>query len=167
MTPPKGKAVSLFTIRPQSRTTRVIAAFLKSTGAKVHQDHTSITDGMPTRQLLSVISDGNQRAVVVSHFYQKGTDVFAFHGMVDEASYSAMSKLIQRPATGFAVMTNRGRLNRQPRRIVVKSVARSVSMEKTLRTMKIDRDLWAKVAWLNGRQLTDVLNGGEQIKVIK
>lgn len=167
MTPQKGKAVSLFTIRPQSRASQVVIAFLKSTGAKVHQDHTSITDGMPTRQLLSVISDGNQRAVVVSHFYQKGPDVFAFHGMVDESSYSAMSKLIQRPATGFSAMTNRARLNRQPKRIVVKSVARSATMEKTLRTMKVDRKLWAKVAWINGRQLGDVLNGGEQIKVIK
>ena len=68
---------------------------------------------------------------------------------------------------GFAVMTDRAKLNRQPQRIAVKSIVRSATLERTLLTMKVDRDLWAKVAWLNGRRLTDVLRVGEQIKTIE
>jgi predicted Zn-dependent protease len=122
---------------------------------------------MTTRQLLSVIGDGRKRAVVVSHFYQKGSDVFAFHGLSSEGSYADMSDLMQGPATGFSAMTNQTRLNPQPKRIVVKSVARSASLEKVLRTMNVERGLWAKTAWLNGRQLSDVLMAGEQLKVIQ
>jgi predicted Zn-dependent protease len=114
MSHPQGKAVSLFSIHPESRTSQVVAAFLKATGAKVHQDRALSNAGMPARQLLSVISDGKNSAVVVSHFYQKGPDVFAFHGLTDAATYKTMSDLMQRPATGFAAMTNRARLNRQP-----------------------------------------------------
>jgi len=33
--------------------------------------------------------------------------------------------------------------------------------------MKVDQDIWAKIAWLNGCRLTDILRVGEQIKVIK
>jgi predicted Zn-dependent protease len=167
MSHPQRKAVAIVGIRPGSRTNQIVSAFLKSTGAKVQKRRTVTIDGMTTRQLLSVIGDGRKRAVVVSHFYQKGSDVFAFHGLSSEGSYADMSDLMQGPATGFSAMTNQTRLNPQPKRIVVKSVARSASLEKVLRTMNVERGLWAKTAWLNGRQLSDVLMAGEQLKVIK
>jgi hypothetical protein len=34
-----------------------------------------VAGGMPSRRLLSVISNGKERAIIVSHFYQKGPAV--------------------------------------------------------------------------------------------
>jgi predicted Zn-dependent protease len=64
-------------------------------------------------------------------------------------------------------MTDRDRLNRQPHRIAVKSVSRSMTLETFLRNMKIDNDLWTRISWLNSRQLSTVLAAGEQVKVIQ
>jgi hypothetical protein len=63
-------------------------------------------------------------------------------------------------------MTDQTRLNRQPQRIVLKSVGRSTTLEAFLRAQKVDSDLWSQIAWLNGRQLSTVLAAGEQVKVI-
>ena len=164
---PQGRAVSIVGIRPGSNLNQVVATFLKSTGASVQQERSLTTGGMPTRQLLSVLTNGQQRAVIVSHFYQKGPDVFAFHGMTSAADYAALSEVLQQPATGFSALTDHALLNRQPQRIAVTTLAKASTLEKTLLAMKIDRTLWATIAWLNGRQLGEVLNAGEQIKVIR
>jgi predicted Zn-dependent protease len=167
MSDPKEKAVALLTIRPDSNAEQVAADFLKATGATVRQNQLSTNAGMTVRKLLSIVEQGKQSAIITSHFYQKGPNVFAFHGMTGAADYQAMAALLQYPANGFAVMTDRSKLNRQPQRVVVKSVTRSASLEKTLRTMKVEQSLWKKVAWLNGRRLTDVVKAGEWIKIVK
>jgi predicted Zn-dependent protease len=165
--PPDGKAVSILGIRPASSTNEIVTAFLRATGAEVVQQQRSTTDGLPTLTLLSVIANGQQRSVVVSHFIQTGPDVFAFHGMTSAANYSAMKELMQQPATGFSVMTDPDRMNRQPRRIVITSVAKTTTLEKTLLAMHVEQSLWKKIAWLNGLQLAELVNAGEQIKLIR
>ncbi len=164
---PDRKAVCIVAIRPDSQSTDVVASFLKATGATVHGDRSITNNGMPARMLLSTIGDGDKRAVIVSHFYQKGSDVFAFHAMTSAAEFDALKGLMQSPANGFATMTDRARLNRQPQRITVKSVSKPTTLEALLRTMKVDSELWGSIAWLNGRQLSTVLAAGEQVKVIQ
>lgn len=164
---PQGKAAAIVNIRTGNSVDQVISAFLKSTGAHVQQQR-SLTNGpMPGRQILSVISSGRQYAVIVSHFYQNGPDVFAFHGITGGADYSATGDVMQQPGSGFAVMTDSAKLNRQPRRIALTTLAKSSSMKQTLLVMKIQRDLWQEIAWLNGRQLTDTLAAGTRLKLIK
>lgn len=167
MSHPKKKAVALFNARPDSRIGEVVAEFLKASGAIVQSDRSATYNGIPVRIIFSAIGSGQQRALIVSHFYQQGPNVYVFHGLTGEAEYATMYDVMQRPATGFTAMKDRAKLNRQPQRIVVKKVSRSATMEKTLRSMKINQNLWAKVAWLNGRQLTDLLPAGEEIKVIE
>ncbi|MDT8442662.1 MAG: M48 family metalloprotease [Desulfuromonadales bacterium] len=164
---PEEKAVSLLSIRPDSNSADVVADFLKSTGAKVQDQRSSTSNGIPLRLILSTITSGQQQAVVISHFYQKGSDVFAFHGMTENANYATLKDVMQSPAKGFAVMTDRAKLNKQPQKIVIKSVARATILEKMLQSLKVDQSLWQKIAWLNGRELNEVLAGGERIKIIQ
>jgi predicted Zn-dependent protease len=164
---PDRKAVCIVGIRPDSQSSQVVAGFLKTTGATKHRDRMVSNNGMPARMLLSSINDGDRRAVIVSHFYQQGPHVFAFHAMTSAAEFASLQELIQSPAKGFSVMTDRAKLNRQPQRIVIKPVGRSTTLEAFLRAQKVDGDLWPQIAWLNGRQLSTVLATGEQVKVIE
>ena len=163
---PDRKAVCIVGIRPDSQSSDVVASFLKATGATIHRDRMVNNNGMSARMLLSTIKDNDRRAVIVSHFYQKGRDVFAFHAMTSETEFASLQEQIQSPANGFAAMTDQAMLNRQPQRIVVKSVGRSTTLEAFLRAQKVDSELWSQIAWLNGRQLSAVLAAGEQVKVI-
>ncbi len=98
---PDRKAVCIVAIRPDSQSTDVVASFLKATGATVHGDRSITNNGMPVRMLLSTIADGDKRAVIVSHFYQKGSDVFAFHAMTSAAEFDALKGLMQSPQTAL------------------------------------------------------------------
>ncbi len=33
--------------------------------------------------------------------------------------------------------------------------------------MKVEQELWPQIAWMNSRQLADILSAGEQIKIIR
>lgn len=164
---PGQRAVSLLSIHPRSHADQVVAAFLKSTGAKVEQDHSLSGTALPGRRLVSLLGSAQQGAVVVSHIYQRGADVFAFHAMSAETNSVELTELMQQPAAGFTVMTDPARLQRQPQRIAVVRTARPATLQQTLAAMQIDRNLWATIAWLNSRQLTESLAAGEQIKVIR
>ncbi|MEN8728438.1 MAG: M48 family metalloprotease [Desulfuromonadales bacterium] len=164
---PDRKAVCIVGIRPDSQSSQVVAGFLRTTGATIHRDRMMTNNGMSARMLLSSINDGDRRAVIVSHFYQQGPDVFAFHAMTSAAEFASLQEQIQSPANGFTAMTDRARLNPQPQRIVVKSVGRPATLEAFLRAEKVDSELWPEIAWLNGWQLSAVLASGEQVKVIE
>jgi len=164
---PDRKAVCIFSIHPESQYSDVAASFQKATGAKIHGDRSISNNGMPARMLLWTITDGNKRAVIVSHFYQKDRNVFAFHAMTSEVDFDSLKGVMQSPANGFTAMTDRDRLNRQPQRIAVNSVGKTTTLEALLRAKKIDSDLWNRIAWLNGRKLQSTLAAGELVKVIE
>jgi predicted Zn-dependent protease len=164
---PGNKAVAMASIRPDSRTSRVVADFFKSTGAKVQDDRSTTANGMPLRLMLSTITNGQQRVVIISHFYQSGQDVFAFHGMTGDKDYATLKDVLQSPATGFSTMSDKNKINRQPQRIFVESVDRPTTLSRLLQTMKVDQDLWVRIAWLNSMPLTASLAAGEQVKLIR
>jgi len=167
MSHPQGKAVTLFSIVPGEKADQVASKFVQSAGAKVRQNQLFSQSGMTVRQLESVITDGKDKAIVSSYFYQKDRDVFVFHGITSADNYNAMSALVNAPAQGFSLITEPAKLNPKPQRIIVKTVSKPASMEQTLNSMKVNKDLWAKIAWLNGRRLTDTLIAGDQIKVVE
>ena len=167
MAEPNGKAAALLTIYPAANVDKVAAQFLEASGAQLQQNQLTTQQGMNVRRLLSVIQDGQQTAVVVSNFFQHGQDVFGFHGLAAKDDYQTFAGQVEAPASGFSVLTDKAKLNPQPKRIAVQSVDRSGSMEQVLKRYNVKQELWAKVAWLNGRRLTDAVAVGEQIKIIK
>ena len=164
---PEKKAVALVSIRDDSQAGQIARDFIDSTGVKVQDSRSATVNGMPLQLMLSTLGSGKQRAVVISHFYQKESDVFAFHAITGEADYATLKDVMQGPATGFDVMTDRSKLGRQPKQVVVTAVNRSSTLEGLLGTMNIDLDLWPRIAWLNSKQLTDTLALGERVKVIR
>jgi predicted Zn-dependent protease len=167
MTDPEQKVASLLAIYPDAKADEVATAFLEASGAKLQQNELTTQEGMNVRRLLSVLQDGKQTAVIVSSFFQLGADVFGFHGIAEKDDYQTFAKQIKAPASGFSLVKDRTKLNPKPKRILVKSADRSGTVKQTLKRFKVKEDLWNKVAWLNGKRLTDVVAAGEQIKVIK
>ena len=167
MTDPQQKAAALLTIYPDAKADEVAAAFVEATGAKLQKNELSFQAGMNVRRLLSVLQDGEQVAVIASNFFQRGADVFGFHGIAEQGDYQALASQLEFPAKGLSLIKDRARLNPTPQRIVVRSVDRSGSVEQVLKRLNVKQELWQKTAWLNGKRLTDGLAAGEQIKVIQ
>lgn len=164
---PDNKALSLFSIREDSQISQVVRAFLTNTGARQHADQGIVNNDIPGRLILSSISTGRDRTVIISYFYQKGQDVFAFHGVTRETHYDSLKEVLRYPASGFATITEPDKLNRQPQRITIHSVDKATSLTSFLQSKNIDKELWETIAWLNGKRLPEVLPPGTKLKVIR
>ena len=117
--------------------------------------------------MVSAVTDGQQRARVVSHFIQKGEQVFAFHGLASEANFARQMAALEQPAASFSALTDPGKLNRQPQRLAVIKVAKVLTFEALLRAEKVDSTLWPRIAWMNELSLNAQLAVGQRVKLIK
>ena len=163
---PKKDAAILFGIE-EGTVDQVARAFVTSLQAQVQQSTEQTINGQRARRLLSVVTDGKQRALVVSHFFQMGKDVFMFHGLAGEAGFKRLAATLEQPATSFAPLTDRDKLDRQPQRIAVKQIGKATTLEGALQGYKVDSKLWPRIAWLNELQLTDRLQPGQRIKIVE
>jgi predicted Zn-dependent protease len=166
MAHPQKAGVILFVIQEGS-VDSLAKAFVAKMRAQVQQSANQTIHGMRALRLLSVVTDGQKRARIVSHFFQRGNEVVMFHGLAGEAGFARLESTLEQPATSFAPLTDRDKLNRQPQRIAVKQIGKATTLEGALQTFKVDSKLWPRIAWLNERQLSDRLQSGEKIKIIE
>lgn len=166
MSHPRKAGVILFTIQ-KGTVDQLSREFVTSMKATVQQSADRTINGLRAHELVSVVTDGQQQARVVSHFFQKGGDVLVFHGLADEAKFAQLTDTLRQPASSFAPLTDKAKLNRQPQRLAVRPVARAATLEAFLQEQQIDQSLWPRIAWMNELRLSDRLQAGQRIKVVK
>jgi predicted Zn-dependent protease len=83
-----------------------------------------------------------------------------------EQEFPRLVSTLSQPANSFAPLTDQAKLNRQPRRIAVKKVKQSGTLEGILLNYKIDRADWPVIAWLNEMQPGTQVAAGQRIKII-
>mgnify|MGYP001485602063 CR=1 FL=1 len=163
---PQKAGVILFGIQ-EGNASQLAKAFVAKLQAQVQQATEPTVNGMRALHLVSVLVDGKKRARVISYFIQKGNKVFMFHGIADEAGFSRLAATLEQPAASFATLTDKAKLNRQPRRIAIRQIGKATTLESALQGYKVDRELWPRIAWMNERQLSDRLQPGEKIKIVE
>lgn len=166
MTHPQKAGVILFGIE-KGTVEQVSRAFVSSMQATVRQANNRTINGLRALELVSAVTDGRQRALVISHFFQQGGDVCMFHGLADEAGFPRLAATLAQPANSFALLTAPAILNRQPMRLAVRQVGKATTLEGALQEYRVDRALWPRIAWLNELQLGDRLQPGQRIKIVK
>jgi len=149
------------TIDQQART------FLAGVNGQLLQASDQARNGLQLRRMLSAVSDGQKQVHIVSHFFQKGELVFAFHGLASEAEFAKQMATLEQPAESFAIIKDPAKLNRQPQRLAVKRVGGKTTLEELLRSEKIDTSLWPRIAWMNELALSAPLQSGQRVKLIK
>jgi len=142
-------------------------AFVAKLQARVQQSAEQTVNGLRARRLVSTVIDGNQQVQIVSYFIQKGNEAFIFHGLADAAGFSRVAAVLEQPALSFSPLTDQAKLNRQPQRLAVKQIGKSMTLEEALRGYRVDSQLWPRIAWMNELRLTDRLQPGQRIKVIE
>ncbi len=166
MAHPQKAGVVLFGIQ-QGTVDQIARGFVAAIKATVHSSSMQTINGMRATRLETSAVSGQQKIRIVSHFFQRGSEVFAFHGVADAAGFQRLAATLETPAASLAPLTDRALLNRQPQRVVVKSISRDASLEETLRGFKVATALWPRIAWMNELRLTDRLHPGQRIKIIE
>ncbi|NJC89314.1 MAG: hypothetical protein FIB02_12425 [Desulfuromonas sp.] len=166
MTHPQKAGVILFGIQ-KGTVDQVSKAFVTAMKATVQQSADRTINGLQARELVSTVTNGSQQARVISHFFQKGGEVFMFHGLADNAGFSKLAATLGQPAASFAPLTDREKLNRKPQRIAVRQINKASTLEAALQAYAVEQSLWPRIAWMNELQLTDRLQPGQRIKIIE
>lgn len=163
---PQKAGVILFDIQ-QGSIEQVAKSFVASLQARVEQVRERTVNGLQAREMVALISDGRQQMRVVSHFIQKGAEVFAFHGVTGEQEFARLAATLALPANSLAPIANRAKLNRQPQRITVKRISQAGTLDEILQAYKITPELWPTIAWLNEMRTGDRVASGQRIKLIE
>ncbi|MDT8441072.1 MAG: M48 family metalloprotease [Desulfuromonadales bacterium] len=161
------KALVLFEVKEGTGLDAALSEFVEGMQAKVLKSTTGTRAGLPSRQVISQVSDQQRTIRIQSDFILGQGQIFVFHGLAEDAEFPSRHALLAGPAASFAKIADQNKRERQPRRIQIKAAPQSTSMQAFLRAQGVDKELWQEVAWLNGKQLTDQVAVGEWLKVAK
>jgi len=163
---PRQAGAILFAVQ-QGSAEQAARAFVSTLQARVEQSRERLVNGFRAKEMVSVISDGRQRLRVTSHFFERGQDVFIFHGLTVEQDFPRLAATLTQSADSFSPLTDQARLNRQPRRIAVKRVPKTETLEQSLRRWQVEAKLWPLIAWLNELVPGQQVAAGQRLKIIE
>jgi predicted Zn-dependent protease len=105
-------------------------------------------------------------ARTLTHLIQDGQTIYALVGLTSPADFATYGPQFQRSARGFARLTDASKLNRQPEKIRIKTVASATTLSQALAANGVPAARREELAILNGMKLTDQLSAGTAFKVI-
>ncbi len=104
---------------------------------------------------------------IVSYFIQDQKTMYNLLGYAAQSDFQQYYPAFERVATNFQKLTDQDKINRQPDRISIQTVAQSGTLKQTLRSFKMPSDKLKELALLNGMELSDRVEKGTLIKTIQ
>ncbi|WP_460879261.1 M48 family metalloprotease [Pontibacter rugosus] len=93
-------------------------------------------------------------------------NIYNLMGVTTTANFNSVAPQFSSTMQNFSTLTEAEKLNRQPERIQIKTVAQSSSLLQVLQSYKVPEARLEELAILNGMQLSDRIDKGTMIKVI-
>lgn len=169
MAPKDGKAMMIFTLAPEKTLTEAANNFVTQNKLQKKEDANLTINGFPAKAI--VCEQANDQGVValniVTYFIQDGSTIYMFHGLAEPANFMAYKNLFRNTMEGFARLTDQSKINVQPDRIHIESINSPTTLSAALRNAGISSDRFEEMAIVNGMQLSDQLQRGQLIKVLK
>lgn len=141
--------------------------FVSSNNAQVTYSDATRVNGFSTEVVESVVAGQQGDLKVLSYFIEKDGRIYVFHGFSGTDNYNTYRSTFQRTMGNFDRLRNASARNVQPIRLQVATVDRTTSVQDFLARYPNDKLPEDKMAILNGMQLTDTLQSGDKVKIIK
>ncbi|RME97103.1 MAG: peptidase M48 [Bacteroidetes bacterium] len=107
-----------------------------------------------------------QTIKTVSYYIQYGDLIYHFLGLSTEADFRTYSNLMLRTMQGFDRLSDPDKLNRQPDRLKIETLSRSMTLQEALSYYRQNRKRFDELAILNGMELNQRLEAGTMIKTV-
>ncbi|MGV3504845.1 MAG: M48 family metalloprotease [Adhaeribacter sp.] len=166
MAPQDGKAMMMLTL--------VQATSLQEAGQKVLQGYQlqavesqqESVNGLPALALVAEQKQeqGVLRALV--YLIEYGGNYYSLLGVSNANDFNAYFPSFSNTMKSFRQLSDAAKINRQPERLRVKTLARASTLAQALRSFQVPEKRLAELAVLNGMQLNDQVAAGTMIKVI-
>ena len=166
MSPEDGKAVVIFSMVQGATPQEASTKFTTDNTVTVSETKNITVNGMNAVRTTGVIPQGEDKIAIESHFIQKGTSVFAFHGISAPADNAAYTGAFSTVATGFNTVTDANLKDVSPAHIEVRSVDRNKLLSKVFSDFGVPESRLDELAVINGMELYDMIQAGTRIKII-
>jgi predicted Zn-dependent protease len=172
MAPQDGKALMIFTLAQQKDMGEAAEATIEQLKLDVLDSERTTVNGFPAIAVVSeqVSQDqqtGREQTIkVLSYFIDYAGSVYIFHGVSSEPDFNSYFNTFETTMTNFDELTDPQKLNVKPKRIRIRQVRNSTSVEDALRSFGVPQDRLEEFALLNKMELTDRVQAGERLKTL-
>jgi predicted Zn-dependent protease len=144
--------------------------FVQENQLQVVESKRETVNGFPALALLADqvnAQDPTQVLRILTYFIQDGQTIYKFHGLSMSADYAGYSALFKNTMKGYRRLTDQSKMNRQPERINVVSVAKSGTVREAFLALQVPATRLEEFAILNSMELKDQIEAGTKIKVLQ
>jgi predicted Zn-dependent protease len=166
-----GKAIMIFTLAQGNSLDNAAQTLLTNYKLKVVDSKKENVNG---HSAIAIIADQQQQSQqqqasvrTLIYLIQYGGNIYVFIGASSLNDFKLYFDTFQNTMGSFSTLTEPEKLNRQPERIKIKTIANSSSLQQALRNYNMKENRMEEIAILNGMKLTDVVEKGTLIKVIE
>ena len=118
---------------------------------------------------LAIVADQKQEQGTIrtlTYFIQYGGNIYSIMGITSANDFNNYFNTFSGTMTNFRQLTDQSKLNKQPERVRIKTVAQNTTLAQALQSNGTPSDRLEELAILNGMQLTDRVEKGMLIKVV-
>ncbi len=176
MAPQDGKAALIMTLAQGTSLQAAADAALKQYNmAVVSQQNTTVgnypalaivADIQPDQTQQQASTTAAQQVRALLYFIQYNNNIYQFMGLSYQTDFSSYEPRFLNTMKNFRELTDQEKINRQPDRIHIKSVAQTGTLEQALKAYGTTSDKLEELAILNGMQLNDQVTKGMLIKTL-
>ncbi len=167
MLAPREDAALLFSMVSGTTARDAAAKFVSESSAAVSRNESTTINGMAAQRLLTRVVTQSDTMAVLSHFIQRNSDVFIFHGVSSPAGYAGYANTFSASAGQFKTLTDARRINVTPKTLKVNTAKSATNLSALLAAQGVAREEMETHAIMNGMKLTDAVPAGAMIKAIK
>jgi predicted Zn-dependent protease len=169
MAEPNGKAMMMMTLAQGNNIEAAAQTIVEQYQLKVVDSGKDNVNGMPAVAVVGdqVNQQGQVGARVLLYVIQHGQNMYAFLGASSVADFNGYGPLLKNTMTGFRELTDPDKINRQAKRIRIKTVAQNTTLGQAFASFNVNQKQMEELAVLNGMMLNDRVEKGTLIKVVE
>ena len=170
--PEDPKALMVFTLSSQKSLKAAADSTIAQLGLTVSETGQTTVNSMPAIRVLSqqVSQDqttGAQSVTqILSYFIDYNNMFYILHGVSADTDFNTYSTAFESSMKSFSILVDASKINVKPKRILIKSVSRTGSLEDAFTYYGMKQDRMQELALLNNLELTDQVQAGKLIKII-
>ncbi|MCB9070520.1 MAG: M48 family metalloprotease [Calditrichae bacterium] len=159
-------AVILFQLAQQNTARAAADNFVTQANAQKVSDDAMRVHSLNAVRLVSDVNSNDGVLRVVSYFIEYEGRVYLFHGLSNKLNFSRYGDTMENCMRGFNRLTNPQKINVEPNRIRIKTVAKTGTLESTLQSFGVAADKMELHSLLNGMELNSTVQANSLIKVV-
>lgn len=171
MAPKDGSALLLFTLAPGSTLQEAAANMVKQNNLQVSSYENTTVNGLNAIAFLGsqvAQQQGQQQSIqTLNYIIQYGGVFYYIAGVASSANFNTYVPYFNSTMTGFRPLTDAAKLNRQPKRVRIKTISSAGTLQQALQRLNVNSSRFEEMAILNGMNLQDQLPSGTMVKVVE